>query len=83
VIPETADDELEPGEQQGTFEGEMYKRFRWQTSVGEDEEMVIPTLDTTAEDELPTFNVHRLAVTVFWMDGKREKRYTLESYAVR
>ncbi len=73
----------EPGETKGDFDAPLYERFRWQTSVGDVEEVVIPNLDAPEGEELPTFEVQRIEVTVIWLDGEREKLYTLESYAVR
>lgn len=78
----------EPGDHQGTFDGAVYERFRWQTSVGEIEEIELPNLDvqdgdTLTTEALTTFEIQRIEVTVIWMDGKREKLYTLESYAVQ
>ncbi len=73
----------EPGETKGDFDTPFYERFRWQTSVGEEEEVVIPNLDAPEGEELPTFKVQRVEVTVIWLDGEREKLYTLESYAVQ
>jgi hypothetical protein len=88
--------EPEPGDQHGTFDEAMYQRFRWQTSVGESEEFPIPNLDAldalssnasnsnnTDPEEQTTLNVQHIAVTVLWIDGKREKLYTLESYVVQ
>lgn len=75
--------EPEPGERHGTFDTAAYQRFRWQTSVGEKEEVAIPNLDASDSAELPTFEIQRIEVTVIWMDGEREKLYTLESYAVQ
>lgn len=72
----------EPGDTQGTFDAVVYDRFRWQTSVGEKEEVVIPNLDAPEGEELPTLEIQRIEVTVIWMDGAREQLYTLESYAV-
>lgn len=93
--------EPEPGDQHGTFDEAIYQRFRWQTSVGESEEIPLPNLDaldalssnaasannannanTANTEEQTTLNVQHIEVTVLWMDGKREKLYTLESYAV-
>ncbi len=73
----------DPGETKGEFDAPFYERFRWQLSVGEKEEVVIPNLDATNGDDLPTFEVQRVEVTVIWLDGQREKLYTLESYAVQ
>ena len=80
----------EPGEQHGTFDAAVYARFRWQTSVGEKEEVVIPNLELNLEasdsdnnQELPTFDIQHIEVTVLWKDGKREKLYTLESYVAQ
>jgi len=88
--------EPEPGDQHGTFDEAIYQRFRWQTSVGESEEIPLPNLDAldalrsnaanaanANPEEQTTLNVQHIAVTVLWMDGKREKLYTLESYAVQ
>ena len=87
--------EPEPGDQHGTFDEAIYQRFRWQTSVGESEEIPLPNLDAldalssnaanlnnANTEEQTTLNVQHIEVTVLWMDGKREKLYTLESYAV-
>ena len=60
----------EAGEEQGTFEGPDFDRFRWQTAVTEDE--VILAAQPIA--------IRHLAVTVLWTDGQREHQYTLESY---
>ena len=73
----------EPGDTKGTFESAIYERFRWQMSVGEKEEIPIPNLDASEGEELPTFEIQRIEVTVIWMDGTREKLYTLESYVVQ
>jgi len=89
--------EPEPGDQHGTFDEAIYQRFRWQTSVGESEEIPLPNLDAldalssnaansnnvNNEEEQTILNVQHIEVTVLWMDGKREKLYTLESYAVQ
>ena len=72
----------EPGDSKGDFEAPAYARFRWQASVGETEEIVIPNLDNPEGAEPPPFEVQRIEVSVFWMDGQRERLYTLESYAV-
>jgi general secretion pathway protein I len=87
--------EPDPGDRHGTFDEAIYQRFRWQTSVGESEEIPLPNLDaldalssnaasanTANTEEQTTLNVQHIEVTVLWMDGKREKLYTLESYAV-
>jgi general secretion pathway protein I len=60
----------EAGEEQGTFEGLDFDRFRWQTVVTEDE--VILAAQPIA--------IRHLAVTVLWTDGQREHQYTLQSY---
>jgi general secretion pathway protein I len=60
----------EAGEEQGTFEGPDFDRFRWQTAVTEDE--VILSAQPIA--------IRHLIVTVLWTDGQREHQYTLESY---
>ena len=73
----------EPGETKGTFEAPVYERFRWQLSVGEQEEVSIPNLDAPEGEELPTFYIQHIEVTVVWLDGAREHLYTLESYAVQ
>ncbi len=73
----------EPGDRQGTFDIAGYERFRWQTSVGEQEEIAIPNFDAPEGEELPTFKIQRIEVTVIWADGESEKLYTLESYAVQ
>lgn len=73
----------EPGDAQGAFDEAIYERFRWQTSVGEKEEVAIPNLDAPDGDEVSTFEIQRIEVTVIWMDGTREKLYTLESYVVQ
>ena len=89
--------EPEPGDQHGTFDEAIYQRFRWQTSVGESEEIPLPNLDAldalssnaansnnvNNEEEQTILNVQHIEITVLWMDGKREKLYTLESYAVQ
>ena len=72
-----------PGDRQGTFDAAIYERFRWQTVVGEKEEVPIPNLDAPEGEELPTFEIQRIEVTVIWVDGGREKLYSLESYAVQ
>jgi general secretion pathway protein I len=58
------------GEEQGTFEGPDFDRFRWQTAVTEEE--VILAAQPIA--------IRHLVVTVLWTDGQREHQYTLESY---
>lgn len=73
----------EPGDDQGTFDAAVYERFKWQISVGEKEEMTMPDLEVTEGGVLPTFEIQRIDVTVSWVDGADEKRYTLESYAVQ
>ncbi len=73
----------EPGDTQGTFDAAVYERFRWQTSVGEKEEVAIPNFDAPEDEAPPTFDIQRIEVTVIWIDGEREKLYTLESYAVQ
>jgi Tfp pilus assembly protein PilV len=74
----------EPGERHGTFDAAIYKRFSWQTSIGESEEVSLPNLEASEDqEELSTFDIQHIAVTVSWLDGKREKLYTLESYAVQ
>ena len=74
----------EPGEKHGTFDAAIYKQFSWRTSVGESEEVSLPTLEASEDQEaLSTFDIQHIEVTVMWMDGKREKLYTLESYAVQ
>ncbi len=73
----------EPGDTQGAFDAAVYERFRWQLSVGEKEEVPIPNLDAQADEEIPTFEIQRIEVTVIWTDGAREQLYTLESYAVQ
>jgi hypothetical protein len=35
----------EPGERHGTFDAAIYKRFSWQTSIGESEEVSLPNLE--------------------------------------
>lgn len=73
----------EPGDNQGTFDTAVYQRFKWQTSVGEKEEIATPGLALPDGEALPMLEIQRIAVTVLWMDGAREKLYTLESYAVQ
>jgi general secretion pathway protein I len=85
--------QLEPGETHGTFDEAIYQRFRWQTSVSESEEFPLPNLDAldalsanaspANRQEQSTLHVQHIEVTVLWLDGKREKLYTLESYAVQ
>jgi hypothetical protein len=72
----------EPGDTHGKFDAAVYERFRWQISVGEQEEVAIPTLEAPADAALPVFDIQHIEVTVIWANGKREKHYTLESYAV-
>jgi general secretion pathway protein I len=72
----------EPGDSKGDFETPAYARFRWQASVGEKEEIIIPNLDDPEGAEPPPFEIQRIEVSVFWKDGQRERLYTLESYAV-
>ena len=73
----------EAGDNQGTFDAAVYNRFKWQTSVGEKEEIGTPGLALPDGEALPVFEIQRIVVTVRWMDGAREKLYTLESYAVQ
>ena len=73
----------EAGDNQGTFDAAVYARFKWQTSVGEKEEIATPGLALPDGEALPMLEIQRIAVTVRWMDGAREKLYTLESYAVQ
>jgi len=72
----------ESGDTHGKFDAVVYERFRWQISVGEKEEVAIPTLEAPSGEAPPTFEIQHIEVTVIWADGKREKLYTLESYAV-
>ncbi len=73
----------EPGEDKGEFDAAAYERFRWQTSVGEKEEVAIPNPDPQGGVQVSTFEIQRIEVTVIWLDGESEKLYTLESYAVQ
>jgi general secretion pathway protein I len=63
----------EAGEEQGTFEGPEFERFRWHTTVTE-EEVILGTQPIA---------LRHLEVTVLWTDGQREHHYTLESYATQ
>ena len=63
------------GEDQGTFERPELSRFRWHTVVTEDELVLASSAQPIA--------VRRIEVTILWADGQRERRYTLESYAMR
>lgn len=77
-----SDDRREAREDKGEFESAAYERFRWQASVGEIEEVVIPDLANPNGDPLLTLEIQRVEVTVIWIDGTREKLYTLASYVV-
>jgi hypothetical protein len=67
--------ELEPGEENGTFDEPAYARFQWQTLIEEKEEL---TLGETAQP----LEVQRIQVTITWEDGQRSRAYQLESYVV-
>lgn len=68
VFPEASDE-------QGTFERPELRRFRWYTVVTEDELVLASSAKPIA--------VRRILVTISWVDGQRERQYTLESYALR
>lgn len=65
----------EAGEEQGTFESPELNRFRWQTVVTEDELVLASSAQPIA--------VRHIEVTISWLDGQRERHYTLESYATQ
>lgn len=77
------EDNRDAREDKGDFDTAAYERFRWQTSVGEKEEVVIPDPVDPSGPPLLTLDVQRIEVSVIWQDGAREKLYTLESYAVQ
>lgn len=63
------------GEESGTFEDPELQKFRWQSAVTEH------TFNT--DDGATRVEVRRIAVTVFWKEGRGERQYVLESYASR
>ena len=65
----------EEGKDSGTFKEPDLQKFRWQTAVTEH------TFDS--EDASTQVEVRRIGVTVLWTEGRSERRYSLESYAVR
>ena len=65
----------EAREEQGTFESPDLHRFRWQTVVTEDELILTSSAQPIA--------LRHIAVTISWLDGQRERHYTLESYATQ
>jgi hypothetical protein len=67
---------LEPGEEDGTFDEPAYARFRWQTLIGEKEEI-------TLGEALEPLEVQRIQVMITWQDGQRSRAYQLESYVVQ
>lgn len=67
--------ELEPGEENGTFDEPAYARFQWQTLIEEKEELTLGEIAQPLE-------VQRVQVTITWQDGQRSRAYQLESYVV-
>ncbi|GIX49733.1 MAG: hypothetical protein KatS3mg131_3944 [Candidatus Tectimicrobiota bacterium] len=65
----------EPGEEDGQFEEPQLARYRWHTQVTAH---TLPATETGSEVE-----VRRIEVTVSWRDGRQERHYTLQSYALR
>ncbi len=65
----------EPGEEEGTFDAPELARYRWQTVV------TAKTLDTQSGGS--NVEVRYIEVTVRWLDGQRQRHYTLEAYASR
>jgi hypothetical protein len=63
------------GEEQGTFEGHDYAKFRWHTAVTETEVVL------GASAQLVKFR--HIVVTVLWTDGFREQSYALQTYAAQ
>jgi general secretion pathway protein I len=64
----------EAGEDKGTFEGPELERYSWTTEVTEH------TLDIGGSQPI---ELQRLQVTVHWLDGQRDRAYTLETYGTR
>jgi general secretion pathway protein I len=68
-------DELEAGEEKGTFDEPAYARFQWQTLIGETEEIILGEVGQP-------LGVQRIEVTITWEDGRRSRAYQLEAYVV-
>ena len=64
---------LRPGNETGTFA----ERFAWQTTIAPYEEKDDRDLGLTAAKSLP--RLYRIAITVVWRDGHRERRLSLST----